>query len=421
LSGTTQSGFDHRFTIKILIGLVLGILIGLFLKWQPVGTFRTFMADDVLNTLGQIFINLIKMLVVPIVFVSLVCGCSALGDVNSFGRLGIKTVLLYLFTTAVAIILAIVVAKLFAVGSQVNLHSPTQFVAEQVPSIKQTLINIVPINPFAALVTGNMLQIIFFAIMLGTILPLCGEPGQYFIRFFTAANEVVMRLITAIIKTAPYGVFCLLGALFAKLGYHIILELVGYFFTVLLVLFIQLVVVYGSLLSFIARVNPVRFFRKMYSAMLFAFSVSSSNASIPIVLKTVEEKLGVKNKVASFIIPLGSTINMDGTAIMQGVATVFIANAYHVAIGVTGYATVVMMATLASIGTAGVPGVGLITLAMVLQQVGLPVEGIAFIIGVDRLLDMARTAVNISGDSTIALLVGKSEKAFDSAVFQEPT
>ena len=226
-----------------------------------------------------------------------------------------------------------------------------------------------------------------------------------------------MRLVLMLMNVAPIGVFCLMVTLFSKMGFSAISKLIFYFMAVLLVLLVHFFVTYPLLIRFLAGLNPVRFYKKMMPVMAFAFSTSSSGATLPVTLETVKKRLGVKNQVASFIIPLGATINMDGTAIMQGVATVFIAQAFNVDIGLGGYLMVILTATMASIGTAGVPGVGLITLALVLTQVGLPVEGIALIIGVDRLLDMTRTVVNVVGDATVAAVVGKSEGQFDQSIF----
>ena len=262
-----------------------------------------------------------------------------------------------------------------------------------------------------------MLQIIVFSLLFGAALAAAGEAGKRIGAIFRDLNEVVMHFITMMLQLAPYGIFCLVAVTFAQMGFNLIGQLFGYFSIVLLVLLLHLIVTYSLLLKFVGGLNPLMFFRKFYPCMLFAFSTSSSNASIPVVLETVEHKLGVKNSVASFIVPLGATINMDGTAIMQGVATVFIAHVYNVPIGLTGYLMVILMATLASIGTAGIPSVGLITLAMVLKQVNVPVEGIALIIGVDRLLDMARTAINVSGDAVVACIVAKSEKGMDTEVY----
>jgi len=327
---------------------------------------------------------------------------------------------LYILTTSIAITLALTIAALLSVGKGTELTISANFVIKQAPSIKDTIIDLFPVNPFEAVVEGKMLQVIVFSIFFGIAITMTGKAGNSVKQFFNALNEIVMTLIMFLMHVAPYGVFCLIASLFAEMGYSVIIHLFNYFFTVLLVLLIHLLLTNSILLKFLARLSPITFFKKIYSAMIFAFSTSSSSVSIPVVLETVEKKLGVNNSVASFIIPLGATINMDGTAIMQGVATVFIAHAYNIPIGLLGYIQVVAIATLASIGTAGVPGVGLITLTMVLRQVGLPVEGISLIIGVDRLLDMARTAVNITGDSTISCVISRSENAFDRDIFDSP-
>ena len=412
---------DHSFTFKIVIGMLVGIAVGLLLRWIPFpNAVRNFLVEDIFRVGGIIFINIIRMMVAPIVLVSLICGGSSLGDLKRFGRVGGKTVFLYLLTTVIAIALALFIADLFHVGQHLNLTATDQMATQKPPPIRSVIINMFPSNPFKALSQGLMLQIIVFALLFGVALSAIGDAGKKLLAVINSVNEVLMKLITMIMRTAPYGVFCLLAALFADKGFSVVDDLASYFGIVLLVLLIQMFGVYSLFLKLFVRLNPLTFFKKMRDALLFAFSISSSNASIPVVLKTVEKRLGVDKGIASFIIPLGSTVNMDGTAIMQGVATVFIAHAYNIPLGITGYLTVITMATLASIGTAGVPSVGLITLAMVLEQVGLPVQGIALIIGVDRLLDMVRTAVNVSGDSMIACIVGKSEKSLDEKVYEKP-
>jgi Na+/H+-dicarboxylate symporter len=410
---------DHGFTVKIVVGMLLGMVLGLSIRWLPFSpSVQNTLINDVFQVGGTIFIHIIRMLVVPIVLVSLICGTSSLGDLKKFGRIGGKSLLLYLLTTAIAISLALFFALIFKVGDGMNLTANATTAAQDIPSFRDVLINIFPSNPFNAMSQGIMLQVIVFALLFGAAISALGEAGKKVADFFHQINAVLMKLITMIMRTTPYGVLCLMTVLFAQLGFSAIGHLAWYFLAVVVVLLVQMLGVYALILRYLARLSPVIFFRKMRSALLFAFSVSSSNASIPVVLKTVEKRLGVKNSVASFIVPLGSTINMDGTAIMQGVATIFIAYAYHINIGFTGYLTVIAMSTLASVGTAGVPGVGLITLAMVLQQVGLPVEGVGLILGVDRLLDMLRTAVNVSGDAMIACVVGKSEQALDQAQYQ---
>ena len=408
-------------TKRIIIALVAGLLIGLIMNVLPIPeSIFGLLVDDILKLGGSIFIVLMKMLVVPVVFVSLVCGVASLGNISELGRIGLKTLVMYVLTTALAITLALTVANLLGVGDGFQLTSVHSTIdVSSAPSLKQVFLDMFPSNPFKALADGKMLQVIIFSVLFGMAITMAGKAGQRIINLFTDMNDIVMKLILMVMEVAPYGVFCLVSSLFARMGFDAIGELTEYFLVVLLVLFIQLFGVYSLFLNLLTRLNPITFFKKMYSAMLFAFSISSSNASIPVVLDTVERKLGVRNAVASFVIPLGATINMDGTAIMQGVATAFIAHAYGIDIGMVGYITVILMATLASVGTAGVPSVGLITLAMVLQQVGLPVEGIGLIIGVDRLLDMVRTAVNVTGDSMVACVVGKSEKQLDEKVFND--
>jgi Na+/H+-dicarboxylate symporter len=266
---------------------------------------------------------------------------------------------------------------------------------------------------------SNMLQIIVFALLFGTAITWSGHNGDRIKLFFKDLDVVIMNLVLLVIKVTPYGVFCLVTKVFASNGFPLFIELGGYFATVTFTLLLHLFFTYGVFIHLLTRINPIIFFKKMFSAQLFAFSTSSSNASIPVVLDTVEKKLGVRESIASFVIPLGATVNMDGTAIMQGVATIFIANAYHIHLTLAALLKVVLTATLASIGTAGVPSMGLITLMMVLMQVGLPAEGIALIIGIDRLLDMLRTAVNITGDAMVALVIGVREKQFNLEIYEE--
>lgn len=405
-------------TTKILLALLFGITTGIIINQVPHSKLVDFyFTNGVLEIGGEIFIILLKMLVVPIVFVSLVSGVCNLGDTRRFGALATKTLAMYLVTTAIAISSAVAIAHVFKVGSYNPINSNVSYASDELPSLKATFINIFPENPFASLSTGNMLQVILFAILLGLAINNSGESGNRIKRIFDDFNNVTMRLMYIVIRLAPFGVFCLVSSMFARTGFHMIAQLLGYFLTVVLMLFLHLMITYPIFLKFVGHLSPIPFFRKIYPAMLFSFSTSSSNASIPIVMETVERKLGVSNSITSFVIPLGATINMDGTAIMQGVATVFIANTYNIDIGFNGYVTVVITATLASIGTAGVPSVGLITLTMVLQQVGLPVQGIALIVGVDRLLDMMRTAVNITGDSAIACIIGNRENSLDHEIY----
>ena len=403
-------------TKKILLGMFSGLLLGSLahsIALDDSNPIMQFGINGLIDLGGQIFIVTLKLLVVPLVFVSLACGASNLSGGTSLGRIGIKTLVLYLFTTAAAISLALIVANVINPGLGMSLASDTVFVAKESPPIKQVFLEIFPSNPVKAMAEGNMLQVIVFAILVGVAISKSGEHGSRLRDSLDDWNEVIMKLVLMLMSVAPIGVFCLMTTVFANMGFGGIFDLAKYFFNVVLVLVLHFALTYFLLLRFLAGLNPLRFYKDFYPVMVYAFSTSSSSATLPITLETLEKKMGVRKEVASFTAPLGATINMDGTAIMQGVATVFIAQAYSVEIGLAGYMTVILTATMASIGTAGVPGVGLITLALVLQQVGLPVEGIALIIGVDRLLDMLRTSVNVGGDATVASIVAKSEGKLD--------
>ena len=418
----------NRILLAMILGVVTGVIFNHLLAVEPgqtAGTGATwlqvFVINGLLDAIGQIFIASLKLLVVPMVFVSLVCGAAALGGHSRMGVMAGKTLVLYTLTTALAIAIAMLVAMWIQPGAGVDLALAANYSAPPAPSIKETLIGIFPSNPVSAMAEGNMLQVIVFSLLLGlAIAHTGGEISTSMRTFFEHLNEVIIKMMMMLMHLAPYGVFCLLAKLFASLGFGAIADLAKYFFTVLFVLLLHGLGVYGLLLKLLTGLSPVIFFKKMWKVMVFGFSTSSSNATLPINLRTCEQDLGVNNKVASFSIPLGATINMDGTAIMQGVATVFIAQAYGLELGATGFLMVILTATLASVGTAGVPAVGLVTLAMVLQSVGLPVEGIALIIGVDRLLDMVRTAVNITGDANVSVIVAKSEGLLDEGIYNNP-
>ena len=400
-------------------GVVVGLAVQAFTSddhW-----IQTVLVQDVFDAGGKDFIASLRLMVVPLVLVSLVCGSSSLVDGASMGRLGGKSIGLYLFTTAVAISLALGLALLISPGEGGSAGRAFEYTPRPSPGLKETFLNIFPTNPVQAMADGKMLQIIVFALLLGTALGRSGDAGQRVRSLFVDLNGVLMRLIVMLISLAPFGVFFLMAKLFSEVGWRDIIELGKYFLTVILVLVIHASIVYPTLLMWLAKTNPLKFYQKMREPMLFAFSTSSSGATLPVTLRTVEKKLGVDNSIASFSVPLGATINMDGTAIMQGVATVFIAQYFHVDLVFTDYLMVILTATMASVGTAAVPGVGLIMLTMVLTQVGLPVEGIALIIGVDRLLDMTRTAVNVAGDAMVATTVAHSEKKLDRSVFDDPT
>lgn len=412
-----------NLTVRILLSMLVGGLIGMVLQFSGVveGSFLyTYFVDGIIDVGGQLFLNSLKLMVVPLVLVSIVCGASSLSGGN-LGRMGGKTLGLYLMTTAIAITLALTLAILIAPGEGTGIQpDQADFVPKNTQGIKDTIIDIFPTNPVAAMAEGKMLQIIVFALLFGMALNQAGEAGARIRGIFEDLNEVVMALVTMLIKFTPYGVFCLILKLCATTDWASISKLGVYFFTVVLALLVHGVVVMPTLLTVLGRLNPVPFFKKLREPMLVAFSTSSSAATLPVTLRTVQNRIGVDKEVSSFVLPMGATINMDGTGIMQGVATVFIAQFYGISLGLDDYLLVILTATMASIGTAGVPGVGLVMLALVLQQVGLPVEGIALIIGVDRLLDMMRTTLNITGDATVATIIARSEDKFDEAVFNDP-
>lgn len=405
---------------KIFIAMILGAIAGLILNFMGHPEWaQLWLTDGIFKVVGQIFISLLKMLVVPLVFVSLVCGSSSLSDPKMLGRVGGKTIALYLLTTAIAVSLALGSAVIVKPGVGVNAVAAVEAQISEATPFTQVLIDMVPTNPVAAMADGQMLPIILFAVLLGISITLSKDIGVRVSNWFNDVNAVIMKLVTLVMEVAPYGVFSLITILAATSSAADIFALGKYVSLVFGVLFVHALIVYPTIFMFVTRLSPLLFLSKLRAAMLFAFSTASSNATIPVTLETVEKKIGVSNKIASFTVPLGATINMDGTAIMQGIATGFIAQFYGIDLSVTQYLMVVVMVILASIGTAGVPSVGLVVLAGVLDQVGLPAEGIALILGVDRLLDMTRTVVNITGDSMVTTIVAKSEGELDLDVFHD--
>ncbi len=411
-------------TLKVIIGMVLGIAVGLIINLGGLSAPGSFVDQFVVNgafhVAGKMFVNALKMMVVPLVLFSLICGVCGIGDLRLLGRIGSKAFGLYLLTTAIAIASAILVAGSLGIGEGMNATTSATFTGKEAPPLSEVLIGIIPSNPINALAQGEMLSIIFFAILLGVSLLMVGKKAAGTIELIEVMNEAMMKMVTLIMMLAPYAVFALIAKAVSQLGMDLLRELAGYVLVLIGVLLLHLFVTLQLVLKLFSGLSPVTFLRKMRNVQVFAFSTSSSNATIPVTLRTVTERLGVNNSVASFTVPFGATINMDGTAIMQGVATVFIANMYNVDLGLGGYLTVILMSVLASIGTAGVPGVGLIMLSMVFAQVGLPIESIGLILGVDRLLDMVRTAVNVSGDAAVSTIVAKSEGKLNQSVFDDP-
>ena len=419
--GNSKEKKKMGLTTKIFIGLIGGLLLGVIMNlFVPHSSFRdAVLVDGIFYVIGNGFIRLMKMLVVPLVFCSLVCGSSAIGDTKSLGKVGGKTIVFYLLTTALAVTVAISVATVIRPGVGLDMSSietGETAVAENV-SVVDTILNIIPENPIGALADGTMLQIILFALLIGVLLAKMGERTELIANLFNQCNELMMEMTNLVMSLAPIGVFCMIAKTFANLGFDAFVPLLKYMGSVLVGLMIQCLVVYMVLLVIFTRLNPVKFIKKFFPVMAFAFSTSTSNATIPMNIDTLEERIGVSRKISSFTIPLGATINMDGTSIMQGVAVVFAAQAYGMQLGPKGYLTVIATATLASIGTAGIPSVGLVTLSMVFTAVGLPVEAIMLIMGVDRILDMIRTAVNITGDAVCTTIVAHQNGDLDRDVF----
>ena len=413
-------GLPTQIFIALLIGALFGVVIH---YWVPSSYIKdTVIVEGVLYVVGQGFIRLMQMLVVPLVFCSLICGSMAIGDTKTLGKVGVKTIGFYLVTTALAVCVALGSALLINPGRGLDMDAVqkgTVSSTTEATSLVDTLLNIIPKNPIQSMANGDMLPIIVFALFVGIMLAKLGTRGSVVANFFSQFNDVMMEMTMAIMKVAPIGVFCLIARTFATVGFSAFAPMLKYMGNVTLALAIQCLVVYQILLFVFTRLNPFKFIKKFLPVMGFAFSTATSNATIPMSIDTLSKKMGVSKQISSFTIPLGATINMDGTSIMQGVAVVFIAQAYGIPLTMGNLATVVVTATLASIGTAGVPSVGLVTLAMVLNSVGLPTEGIALIMGIDRILDMIRTAVNITGDAVCTTIVCHQEGSLNREVFNK--
>ena len=409
---------------KIFVGMILGIIAGLAFGGSvwTVGDAEFTLAS--IRPVGDLFLRLIRMVVVPLVFASLLVGTASLGDPKKLGRIGMKTVAFYLVTTALAITMGLFIANTVTPGSGLPAETTETLLAEfetgaaeatismrQRPGTVETLLEIVPTNPVGSLAAGDMLQIIFFALFFGVALTLIKnrEKANQIIGFFEGVTDAMIIVVHMVMKLAPYAVFALIAAVIATYGVQVLGSLLIYALCVLVGLALHVLIVYSGAVWVLGGISPLTFLRGIRKAQAIAFATSTSSGTLPVTMECAEKNLGVSEEVSSFVLPLGSTVNMDGTAMYQGVATVFIAQVYMMDLSIGQQLTIVLMATLASIGAAGVPGVGIITLAMVLDQIGLPLEGIALILGVDRFLDMARTAVNITGDSAVAVVVARSE------------
>lgn len=406
---------------KIFIMLFAGMIVGIASRSILGGPEGEAFVTTWLKPIGSLFINLIKMLIVPLIFSSLVVGLTSMDDIKKMGRIGAKTFGIYLATTAVAITIGLGLGILLQPGAGIDLGAAAAMEAKAAPSFVQTLLNMVPRNPIDAMSKGAVLQLIVFAIFLGISINLAGEKGKPLAKVMEAVAESMYRMTDIVISFAPYGVFGLMAWVAGKFGLAALLPLGKIILGVYLGCLIHAVFTLGGTIAFVARLNPVRFFKGIVSAQAVAFTTTSSSGTLPVTMECVQKNLGVSKPLSSFVLPLGATINMDGTALYQGVAALFIAQAYGIDLTTGNYITIILTSTLASIGSAGVPGAGLIMLTLVLTSVGLPLEGIALVAGIDRILDMARTTINVTGDSMVAVLMAKSEGELDEDIYNTDT
>ena len=393
-----------HLSIKILIGLILGIIGGLIAGPTAVPWMKVWIAP-----IGTIFINLIKMVIVPVVLASIVAGVASIGDVKKLGRVGVKIMVFYLATTAFAVAIGLMFGTLMQPGKGLTIPAGAKAASKLAPPLQDVLVNIIPSNPFVAMEKGDMLQIIVFAIFLGIGITMVGAKAKPVDDFFNGLAEVTYKIIDMIMNFAPFGVFALMMPVVAVNGPKVLLPLASVVAAMYIASIVHAVVVYSGTVATLGGMSPVRFFKGIAPAMLVAFSTCSSGATLPVTLKCTQENLGVRKDVSSFCLPLGATVNMDGTAIYCGLAALFVAQAYGIELNAGQYMTIILTGTLASIGAAGVPGAGLIMLTLVLTSVGLPIEGVALIAGIDRVLDMARTTLNITGDAAGCVVVQNSE------------
>ncbi len=395
-----------NLSVQIFASLVLSVIVGLFLGDSAVVPVKTWIAP-----VGTMFINLIKMMIVPVVLCSLIVGMTSMGDMKKLGRIGIKTVAFYMVTTAIAIVIGFGVAGVIEPGVGMALPAEAAPKVKEAPSIMQVFVNMIPKNPIDSMAKADILPVIVFALFIGAgIISVGGKKGALLINVFDSGAEVCYKIIAMIMRLAPIGVFCLLLPVVVQNGPKVLLPLLSVIMAMAVGSILHAVIVYSGIAAAVGHMSPVKFFRGMAEAMVIAFTTCSSAGTLPVNMKNTQEKLGVKRDIASFILPLGATINMDGTALYMGVCSLFIANVYNIPLTVDQMMLIILTGTLASIGTAGVPGAGLIMLAMVLQSVGLPMEGLALVAGIDRVLDMFRTTLNITGDAAVAVAIDATEK-----------
>ncbi|MGK7930059.1 MAG: dicarboxylate/amino acid:cation symporter [Microcystaceae cyanobacterium] len=411
-------GLATKILLSMLFGVVFGILCNLLLP----EAINLSLNKWILGPIGTLFLRAIKMVVVPLVLCSLIVGTASIGDIRKLGRVGIKTIAYFSLTTAFAITLALLLTNILKPGTgSIILETSQEITASEAPFLMDMLVEIIPTNPFEAFVNGDMLQIIFFAMFFGIAITLIGTKAQSLVNSIEQLNEVFLKIILLVMNFAPYAVFALLASVIIVQGIDVLGQLIKYLALVVFLLIIEAFLINGLALTFLGKLNPIIFYKKYWPVMLVGFSTSSSNATIPANLQACNQKFGVPSSISSFTIPLGATINMNGTSIMQGVAALFIAQVYGIELNLSQQLTIILTATLASIGTAGVPSAGVVMLTMVLQQVGLPVEGAALVLSVDRVVDMFRTATNITGDAVASVIVAKSENELDLSVYNNTT
>ena len=412
-------GFTKKILIAMAAGVITGIILNLFFVNDDL--IKNFLVLNIFETISILFLTLLKMIVLPLIFVSIICGTLSISDPNKLTRLGFKTILLYMLSTIIAISIALIISNIFPYSiNEIQASSINGYtINEPMISEKNFILNFIPENFFFALSSGNVLQVLFFALLMGITASLIKEDIPVFVDLIENLNKILINIVLIIIKITPIAVFCLLAKTFASQGVGVLTPLIQYFVLVILVLLIHFLGSYSILLTLFSNLSRYVFYKKLKQLLVFTFSTSSSNASIPYTMDIVTRKYGVDKSFSSFSIPLGATINMDGTAIMQGCATYFLASYYGVTLEFTDYLTIIITATLASIGTAGIPSAGIIMLSIILEQIGIPLEGIALLLGVDRLLDMVRTSVNVAGDTCVTCIVAKSEDLINTEVFED--
>ena len=401
----------------MLIGMILGFIVGLILNFYVSDPFikDTILANNIFYLGGNVFIKLMKMLVVPLVFFSIVVGVASISDIKKIGTIGGRTIVIYLMTTVLAVTISLIIASVIQPGAGLNMASvPTDISSNT--TITETILDMIPDNPFYALANGDMLPVIIFGVLVGIILAKLRDETDIVNKFFIQGDRIMMEMTRIVMKFAPIGIFCLMARTFSTLGFDGLMPIAKYIGCVLLCLAIHAFLAYPSLLVAFTRLNPLNFFKKFASVQFFAFSSSSSNATIPLTMSKLSE-MGVSEDISSFTIPLGATINMDGTAIMQGCAVMFAAQAYGIDLGTSALLTVIFTAVMSSIGTAAVPSVGIITLNMVFNSVGLPADAIGMIMGIDHVLDMFRSAVNVTGDAICTIIVSFKNKSLDLGIY----